>query len=88
MKSIMPPNVFDSFAEYFEEPRTGTCPRFEEEKEAVEEVIDVSKEMTGEVLKDIADKALMSKLKEVDTDLQVSKSVDKMSVIGEEIGVL
>ncbi|XP_035841423.1 uncharacterized protein LOC110919758 [Helianthus annuus] len=43
--------------------------------------------MTGEVLKDIADKALMSKLKEVDTELMESKSVDKVSVIGEEIGV-
>ncbi|MFS7962296.1 hypothetical protein Hanom_Chr08g00725001 [Helianthus anomalus] len=41
MKSIMPSNVFDSFADCFEEPRTGTYPRFEEQKEAVEEVIDV-----------------------------------------------
>ncbi|KAJ0496272.1 putative transcription factor interactor and regulator CCHC(Zn) family [Helianthus annuus] len=64
MKSILPPNVFDSFADYFEEPRTGTCPRFEAEKEAVEEVIDVSKKMTEEALNEIADKALMSKLKE------------------------
>ncbi|XP_022040508.1 uncharacterized protein LOC110943059 [Helianthus annuus] len=86
MKSILPPNVFDSFADYFEEPRTGTCPRFEAEKEEVEEVIDVSKEMNGEALKEIADKALMSKLQEIDTDFQ--ESVDKMSVLGEEIGVL
>ncbi|XP_035842133.1 uncharacterized protein LOC110924517 [Helianthus annuus] len=86
MKSILPPNVFDSFADYFEEPRTGTCPRFEAEKEEVEEMIDVSKEMTEEALKEIADKALMSKLKEVDSDIQ--ESVDKVSVLGEEIGVL
>ena len=87
MKSVMPPNVFDSFAGYFEEPRTGSCPRFEEKKEAVEEVIDVSKEMTGEVLKDIADKALMGKLKEVDSEPKESQSVDKVSVNREESGV-
>ncbi|XP_035845277.1 uncharacterized protein LOC118491532 [Helianthus annuus] len=87
MKSVMPPNVFDSFAGYFEEPRTGYCPRFEEKKEAVEEVIDVSKEMTGEVLKDIADKALMGKLKEVDSEPKESQSVDKVSVNREESGV-
>ncbi|XP_035834205.1 uncharacterized protein LOC118482698 [Helianthus annuus] len=86
MKSILPPNVFDSFADYFEEPRTGTCPRFETKKEAVEEVIDVSKEMNEEALKEIADKALMSKLKEVDTDFQ--ESSDKISGLGEETGVL
>ncbi|XP_021975239.1 uncharacterized protein LOC110870360 [Helianthus annuus] len=87
MKSVMPPNVFDSFAGYFEEPRTGSCPRFEEKKEVVEEVIDVSKEMTGEVLKDIADKALMGKLKEVDSEPKDSQSVDKVSVNKEETGV-
>ncbi|XP_035835853.1 uncharacterized protein LOC110888423 [Helianthus annuus] len=65
MKSIMPPKVFESFAGYFEEPTTGTCPRYEEKKEVVEEMIDVTKELTGETLKDIADKALMGKLKEV-----------------------
>ncbi|XP_035834086.1 uncharacterized protein LOC118482627 [Helianthus annuus] len=86
MKSILPPNVFDSFADYFEEPRTGTCPRFEAEKEAVEEVIDVSKVMTEEALKEIADKALMSKLKEVDSDVQ--ESVDKVSGLGKETGVI
>ncbi|XP_022008837.1 uncharacterized protein LOC110908231 [Helianthus annuus] len=86
MKSILPPNVFDSFADYFEEPRTGTCLRFEAEKEAVEEVIDVSKEMTEETLKEIADKALMSKLKEVDSDVQ--ESVDKVSGLGKETGVI
>ncbi|XP_035832028.1 uncharacterized protein LOC118481047 [Helianthus annuus] len=87
MKSIMPPNVFDSFAGYFEEPRTGSCPRFEEKKEAIEEVIDVSKEMTGEVLKDIADKALMGNLKEVDSEPKESQSIDKVSVNREESGV-
>ena len=87
MKSVMPPNVFDSFAGYFEEPRTGSCPRFEEKKEAFEEVIDVSKEMTGEVLKDIADKALMGKLKEVDSEPKESQSVDKVSVNRKETGV-
>ncbi|XP_035843927.1 uncharacterized protein LOC118490410 [Helianthus annuus] len=87
MKSVMPPNVFNSFAGYFEEPRTGSCPRFEEKKEAIEEVIDMSKEMTGEVLKDIADKALMGKLKEVDSEPKESQSVDKVSVNREESGV-
>ncbi|XP_022031046.1 uncharacterized protein LOC110931986 [Helianthus annuus] len=87
MKSILPPNVFESFVGYFEEPKTGSCPRFEEKKEVVEELIDVSKEMTGEVLKDIADKALMGKLKEVDSDLEESKSVSCVSVKQEESGV-
>ncbi|MFS7966326.1 hypothetical protein Hanom_Chr09g00772491 [Helianthus anomalus] len=32
MKSIMPPKVFESFAGYFEEPTTGSCPRYEEKK--------------------------------------------------------
>ncbi|XP_035835871.1 golgin subfamily A member 6-like protein 1 [Helianthus annuus] len=86
MKSILPPNVFGSFADYFEDPRTGTCPRFEAEKEEVEEMIDVSKEMTEETLQEIADKALMSKLKEVDSDIQ--ESVDKVSGLGEESEVL
>ncbi|KAJ0938277.1 putative transcription factor interactor and regulator CCHC(Zn) family [Helianthus annuus] len=81
MKSILPPNVFGSFADFFEDPRTGTCPRFEAKKDEVVEIIDVSKEMTEEALKDIADKALMSKLKEVDSD--ISESVDKMSGLGE-----
>ncbi|XP_035832056.1 uncharacterized protein LOC110870582 [Helianthus annuus] len=86
MKSILPPNVFDSFADYFEEPRTGICPRFEAVKETIQEVIDVSKEMTEEALKEIADKALMSKLKEVDSDVQ--ESVDKVSGLGKETGVI
>ncbi|KAJ0726990.1 hypothetical protein HanPI659440_Chr12g0476831 [Helianthus annuus] len=64
MKSIMPPKVFESFAGFFEEPMTGSCPRYEEKKEAVEEMIDVTKELTGDTLKDIADRALMGKLKE------------------------
>ncbi|KAJ0589142.1 putative transcription factor interactor and regulator CCHC(Zn) family [Helianthus annuus] len=81
MKSILPPNVFGSFADFFEDPRTGTCPRFEAKKDEVVEIIDVSKEMTEEALKDIADKALMSKLKEVDSD--IPESVDKMSGLGE-----
>ncbi|KAJ0742228.1 putative transcription factor interactor and regulator CCHC(Zn) family [Helianthus annuus] len=86
MKSILPPNVFGSFADYFEDPRTGMCPRFEAEKEEVEDLIDVSKEITEEALKEIANKALMSKLKEVDSDLQ--ESVDKVSGLGEESEVL
>ncbi|XP_021975488.1 uncharacterized protein LOC110870613 [Helianthus annuus] len=87
MKSVLPPNISESFAGYFEEPRTGSCPRFEEKKEVVEELIDVSKEMTGEVLKDIADKALMGKLKEVDSESEESKSVSNVSVKREESGV-
>ncbi|XP_035838837.1 uncharacterized protein LOC118486468 [Helianthus annuus] len=74
-------------AGYFEEPRTGSCPRFEEKKEVVEELIDVSKEMTGEALKDIADKALMGKLKGVDSESEESKSVSSVSVKREESGV-
>ncbi|KAM0052324.1 putative transcription factor interactor and regulator CCHC(Zn) family [Helianthus debilis subsp. tardiflorus] len=77
MKSIIPPNVFDDFADFFEDPRTGTCPRYEAKKEEVVEIIEVSKEMTEEALKEIADKALMSKLKEVDS--VVPESVDKES---------
>ncbi|XP_022003992.2 uncharacterized protein LOC110901472 [Helianthus annuus] len=80
MKSIMPPKIFESFAGYFEEPKTGSCPRFEEKKEVVEELIDVSKELTEEALKDIADKALMGKLREVDSELEKSESVSTVSV--------
>ncbi|XP_021980562.1 uncharacterized protein LOC110876710 [Helianthus annuus] len=80
MKSIMPPKVFESFAGYLEEPTTGSCPRYEEKKEVVEEMIDVTKELTGETLKDIADKALMGKLKEVDTELEKLESVSTVSV--------
>ncbi|XP_022027101.1 uncharacterized protein LOC110928394 [Helianthus annuus] len=80
MKSIMPPKVFESFAGYFEELKTGSCPRFEEKKEVVEELIDVSKELTGDALKDIADKALMGKLREVDSELEKSESVSTVSV--------
>ncbi|KAJ0556872.1 hypothetical protein HanRHA438_Chr07g0305591 [Helianthus annuus] len=80
MKSIMPPKVFESFAGYFEEPMTGSCPRYEEKKEVVEEMIDVTKELTGETLKDIANKALMGKLKEVDSELKKSESVSTVSV--------
>ncbi|XP_022024416.1 uncharacterized protein LOC110924731 [Helianthus annuus] len=80
MKSIMPPKVFESFVGYFEEPTTGSCPRYEEKKEVVEEMIDVTKELTGEILKDIADKALMGKLKEVDSELEKSESVSTVSV--------
>ncbi|XP_035836918.1 neurofilament medium polypeptide-like [Helianthus annuus] len=87
MKSVLPPKFSESFAGYFEEPKTGSCPRFEEKKEVVEELIDVSKEMTGEVLKDIADKALMGKLKEVDSELETSKFVSSVSVKREESGV-
>ncbi|XP_021974503.1 uncharacterized protein LOC110869568 [Helianthus annuus] len=80
MKSIMRPKVFESFAGYFKEPMTGSCPRYEEKKEVVEEMIDVTKELTGETLKDIADKALMGKLKEVDSELEKSDSVSTVSV--------
>ncbi|XP_021985611.1 uncharacterized protein LOC110881756 [Helianthus annuus] len=80
MKSIMPPKIFESFAGYFEEPKTGSCPRFEDNKEVVEELIDVSKELTGEALKDIADKDLMGKLREVDSELEKSEFVSTVSV--------
>ncbi|XP_022019682.1 uncharacterized protein LOC110919731 [Helianthus annuus] len=43
--------------------------------------------MTGEALKDIADKALMGKLKEVDSESEESKSVSSVSVKQEESGV-
>ncbi|XP_035837234.1 uncharacterized protein LOC118485097 [Helianthus annuus] len=87
MKSVLPTKISESFAGYFEEPKTGSCPRFEEKKEVVEELIDVSKELTGEALKDIADKALMGKLREVDSELVESKSVSSESVKREESGV-
>ncbi|XP_021996076.1 uncharacterized protein LOC110893269 [Helianthus annuus] len=80
MKSITPPKIFESFAGYFEEPKTGSCQRFEDKKKVVEELIDVSKELTGEALKDIADKALMGKLREVDSELEKSESVSTVSV--------
>ncbi|KAM0035511.1 putative transcription factor interactor and regulator CCHC(Zn) family [Helianthus debilis subsp. tardiflorus] len=79
-KSIMPPNMFDSFAGFFNEPTTGFCPRYDVEKVPVEEIIDVSKEMNEETLKQIADKALMGKLKEVETESIESKSVETESV--------
>ncbi|XP_022030580.1 uncharacterized protein LOC110931496 [Helianthus annuus] len=76
LKSIIPPKMFESFAGFFEEPTTGSCPRYEEKKESVEELVDVTKEMTGETLKDITDRALMGKLKEVDPELEKSESVN------------
>ncbi|XP_021974896.1 uncharacterized protein LOC110870008 [Helianthus annuus] len=80
LKSIMPPKVFDSFAGFFEEPTTGLCPRYEVKKDSVEEMIDVTKEMTKETLKEIADRALMGKLKEVDTERVKPESVSTESV--------
>ena len=50
------------------------------EKASVEEIIDVSKEMTEETLKEITDKALMGKLKEVDTEPVEPVSVSTESV--------
>ncbi|MFS8019562.1 hypothetical protein Hanom_Chr15g01405221 [Helianthus anomalus] len=79
-KSIMPPNMFESFAGFFNEPTTGVCPRYDVEKEQVEEMIDVSKEMNEETLKEIADRTLMAKLKEVDIESVKSKSVNAESV--------
>ncbi|XP_022003752.1 uncharacterized protein LOC110901220 [Helianthus annuus] len=67
-------------ASFFEEPTTRLCPRFEEKKESVEEMIDVTKEMTEDTLKEIADRALMAKLKEVDTELVKPESVGTESV--------
>ncbi|MFS7997519.1 hypothetical protein Hanom_Chr12g01142731 [Helianthus anomalus] len=80
LKSIMPPKVFDSFAGFFEEPTTGLCPQYEVKKDSVDEMIDVTKEMTEETLKEIAEIALMGKLKEVDTEPIVPESVDTESV--------
>ncbi|MFS8007629.1 hypothetical protein Hanom_Chr14g01263301 [Helianthus anomalus] len=62
----MPSNVFDSFAGFFGEPTTGFCPQYEVEKTLVQEIIDVSKEMNEKTLKEIADKAIMVKLQEVE----------------------
>ncbi|XP_022032415.1 uncharacterized protein PFB0765w-like [Helianthus annuus] len=83
-KSIMPLNMFDSFAGFFSEPTTGFCPQYDVKKAPVEEIIDVSKEMNEETLKEIADKALMGKLKEVDKT-QDSESVETESVKTESI---
>ncbi|KAJ0690939.1 hypothetical protein HanOQP8_Chr11g0423561 [Helianthus annuus] len=79
-KSIMPPNMFDSFTGFFSEPTTGFCPQYDAEKAQVEEIIDVSKEMNEETLKEIADKALMGKLKEVETESVEMESVETESV--------
>ncbi|MFS7890124.1 hypothetical protein Hanom_Chr00s000007g01615111 [Helianthus anomalus] len=62
----MPSNMFDSFVGFFGEPTTGFFPQYEVEKTPVQEIIDVSKEINEETLKEIADKALMVKLQEVD----------------------
>ncbi|MFS7985592.1 hypothetical protein Hanom_Chr11g01000251 [Helianthus anomalus] len=72
----MPPNMFDSFAGFFSEPTTGFCPQYDIEKAPIEEIIDVSKEMNEETLKEIADKALMGKLKEVETESVETESVE------------
>ncbi|XP_022023786.1 uncharacterized protein LOC110924051 [Helianthus annuus] len=82
-ESVVEPEVVvdDVIADsFFEEPTTGLCPRYEEKKESVEEMIDVTKEMTKDTLKEIADKALMAKLKEVDTELVKTESVGTESV--------
>ncbi|XP_022040293.1 uncharacterized protein LOC110942838 [Helianthus annuus] len=50
---------------FFSELTTGFCPQYEVEKTLVQEIIDVSKEMNEETLKEIADKALMVKLQEM-----------------------
>ncbi|MFS7964705.1 hypothetical protein Hanom_Chr08g00753431 [Helianthus anomalus] len=65
-KSIIPSNVFDSFAGFFNESTTGYCPQYEDEKAPVQEIIDISKEINEETLKEIADRALMVKLQEVE----------------------
>ncbi|MFS7964143.1 hypothetical protein Hanom_Chr08g00746751 [Helianthus anomalus] len=83
-KSIMPPNMFDSFAGFFSEPTTEFCPRYDEEKAPVEEIIDVSKEMNEETTKEIADRALMVKVKEVDKN-QESVSVETESIKTESV---
>ncbi|KAJ0948207.1 putative transcription factor interactor and regulator CCHC(Zn) family [Helianthus annuus] len=79
-KSIMPPNMFESYAGFFSEPTSGFCPQYDVEKAPVEEIIDVSKEMNEVTLKEIADKALMGKLKEVETESVETKSVETESV--------
>ncbi|MFS7929148.1 hypothetical protein Hanom_Chr04g00329081 [Helianthus anomalus] len=79
-KSIIPPNMFDSFAGFFSEPTTGLCPCYDVEPAPVEEIIDVSKEMNEKTIKEIADKALMGKLKEVETESVETESVEKESV--------
>ncbi|MFS7962498.1 hypothetical protein Hanom_Chr08g00727321 [Helianthus anomalus] len=93
----MPSNVFDSFAGFFGEPTTGFCPRYEAEKTTVQEIIDVSKEMNEETLKEIADKDLMVKLQEVEQTktssdnneikeaTQESVSVEKKSILSENV---
>ncbi|XP_022019111.1 uncharacterized protein LOC110919139 [Helianthus annuus] len=91
LKSIMPPNMFDSFAGFFSEPTTGFCPQYNVEKVPVEEIIDVSKEMNEETLKEIADKALMGKLKKVEiesveTEPVETESVENVSVKTESVG--
>ncbi|KAJ0878879.1 hypothetical protein HanRHA438_Chr10g0444931 [Helianthus annuus] len=85
----MSPNMFDSFAGFFSEPTTGFCPQYDVEKALVEEIIDVSKEMNEETLKEIADKALMVKLKEVDKTQELvsveTESVETESVETESV---
>ncbi|MFS7979688.1 hypothetical protein Hanom_Chr10g00930651 [Helianthus anomalus] len=82
-KSIMPSNVFDTFVGFFAEPTTGFYPQYEVEKTPVQEIIDVSEEMNEETLKQIADKALMAKLQEVE-QTQESVSIEKESVSGKK----
>ncbi|MFS7912941.1 hypothetical protein Hanom_Chr02g00135801 [Helianthus anomalus] len=67
-------------ASFFCEPTTGFCPQYDVEKAPIEEIIDVSKETNEETLKEIADKALMGKLKEVDTKSVKTESVNTESV--------
>ncbi|KAJ0918598.1 putative transcription factor interactor and regulator CCHC(Zn) family [Helianthus annuus] len=72
--------IVEETESFFEEPTNGLCPRYEEKKESVEEMIDVTKELTEDTLKEIADRALMAKLKEVDTELVKPESVGTESV--------
>ncbi|MFS7930570.1 hypothetical protein Hanom_Chr04g00345841 [Helianthus anomalus] len=81
----MPSNMFDSFAGFFGEPTTGFCPQYEAEKTPVQEILNVSKEINEEMLKEIVDKALMVKLQEVDqtetsSDNNETKEITKVSV--------
>ncbi|MFS8034738.1 hypothetical protein Hanom_Chr17g01584751 [Helianthus anomalus] len=73
------PNMMSSFAGLFE-TQARYC-RIEEEepnKEQMEEIIYVNKEMTAEYLAEIADKAMMANLKEV-----VNKAESKQKVESE-----
>ncbi|MFS8025266.1 hypothetical protein Hanom_Chr16g01472951 [Helianthus anomalus] len=70
-KSIFPPDVFNSFVGFYGEEASSKDLHYNEETHEYVDLIDVNKEMNVEALEEIAQKAMMANLKEVNSDVLV-----------------